>query len=77
MEKYLIADVDVASNLLLSKEVIVNDGGRTFNFRTINDSDNQEAMSKVNIKDSFWKDNISRYFQKIVFPSISQNYYFY
>ena len=68
----LAADIDVTSNPLLSNEIIINNGGRIFDFCSINERKIQEAISKSNIKKSFGYDNISGYFLKLVFPLISK-----
>ena len=68
----LAADIDVTSNPLLSNEIIINDGGRIFDFCSINERKIQEAISKINIKKSFGYDNISGYFLKLAFPLISK-----
>ena len=68
----LAADIDVISNPLLSNEIIINDGGRIFDFCSINERKIQEAISKINIKKSFGYDNISGYFLKLAFPLISK-----
>ena len=66
--KKLTADIDVTSNPLLSKEISINDGGRTFNFKAINERAIQESFSKIKLKKIFGKDNISGFFLKIAFP---------
>ena len=68
----LAADIDVISNPLLSNEIIINDGGRIFDFCSINERKIQEAISKINIKKSFGYDNISGYLLKLAFPLISK-----
>ena len=58
--KKLAADIEVTLNPLnLSKEININDGGRTFNFMAINEKEIQEAISKIKLKKSFGNDNIS------------------
>ena len=69
--KTLAADIDVTPNPLLSGEFSINDGGKIFNFRAINEGDLQKAMAKMKIKKSFGIDNISGYFLKIAFAVIS------
>ena len=71
--KTLAADIDVTPNPLLSGEFGINDGGKIFNFRAINEGDLQKAMAKMKIKKSFGNDNISGYFLKIAFAVISSS----
>ena len=71
--KTLAADIDVTHNPLLSGEFSINDGGKIFNFRAINEGDLQKAMAKMKIKKSFGNDNISGYFLKIAFAVISSS----
>ena len=71
--KTLAADIDVTPNPLLSGEFSINDGGKIFNFRAINEGDLQKAMAKMKIKKSFGNDNISGYFLKIAFAVISSS----
>ena len=71
--KKLAADIDVTPNPLLSGEFSINDGGKIFNFRAINEGDLQKAMAKMKIKKSFGNDNISGYFLKIAFAVISSS----
>ena len=79
--KKLAADIDVTSNPLLSKEISMNDDERTFNFRTINEREIQEAMSKMKLKKSFGNDSISGYSEECFsfnFQNSSANFqYFY
>ena len=71
--KTLAADIDVTPNPLLSGEFSINDGGKIFNFRAINEGDLQKAMAKMKIKKSFGNDNISGNFLKIAFAVISSS----
>ena len=70
--KKLAADIDFTSNLLPSKEIRINDVGRIFGFRAINEDDIKKAMSKIKLKKSFCNNNISGYFLKIAIPLISR-----
>ena len=49
----LAADIDHTSNLLVSKEISINGGGRIYDFREINERDIHEAMFRIKVKKSF------------------------
>ena len=68
----LAADIVHTSNPLLSKEICINDDGRIFDFREINEGDIHQAVSRIKAKKSFGNDNISGYFLKIALPYISR-----
>ena len=68
----LAADIAPASNSLLPNDISINDGGRIFYFRAINERDIREEMFRLKVKKSFGNDNISGYFLKIAFPLISR-----